>query len=63
MLWSAEDSETPPHPFADDAMKHLASQDKTLVIVPQCEHMKPLDCGPESAAAARAFFDRVSGQP
>ncbi len=63
VLWSENDSEIPAHPVADDAMKHLASQDKTMVIVPQCEHMMPLDCGPESAAAARAFFDRLSPAP
>lgn len=60
LLWSEEDSERPPHPDTDDAMAALAAADKSVVIIPQCEHMMPLDCGPESAAAAKAFFDRVS---
>ena len=41
-------------------MAFLGSQDKSLVIIPRCEHMMPLDCGPESAAAAVAFIDRIS---
>ncbi len=60
ILWSEDDSERPPHPDTDDAMAALAAEDKTVVIIPRCEHMMPLDCGPESAAAAKAFFDRVS---
>ena len=60
LLWSEEDSERPPHPDTDDAMAALAATDKSVVIIPQCEHMMPLDCGPESAVAAKAFFDRVS---
>ena len=60
VLWSENDSERPPKPVAEDAIKFLGSQDKTLIVVPRCEHMMPLDCGPESAAAALAFFDRVS---
>lgn len=59
VLWSENDSERPPQPVAEDAMKFLSSQDKSLVIIPRCEHMMPLDCGPESAAAAVAFIDRV----
>jgi pimeloyl-ACP methyl ester carboxylesterase len=62
VLWSENDSEIPPHPTADDAMKYLGSADKTLIVVPHCEHMMPLDCGPESVAAAIPFFDRVSAQ-
>lgn len=60
VLWSENDSERPPQPTAEDAMRFLGSADKTLVVIPRCEHMMPLDCGPESAAAAKAFFDRVS---
>ncbi len=62
VLWSENDSERPPKPVAEDAIKFLGSQDKTLVVVPRCEHMMPLDCGPESAAAALAFFNRVSAE-
>ena len=60
VLWSENDTEIPPHPSADDAIQYLASQNKTLVIVPRCEHMMPLDCGPQSVAAALPFFDRVT---
>ena len=60
VLWSGNDSERPPQPVAEDAMAFLGSQDKSLVIIPRCEHMMPLDCGPESAAAAVAFIDRIS---
>ncbi len=60
VLWSENDTEIPPHPAADDAMKYLASQDKTQILIPHCEHMMPLDCGPQSVAAAIPFFDRVS---
>jgi len=63
VLWSENDSERPPTPVAEDAIKFLGSQDKSLVVVPRCEHMMPLDCGPESAAAALAFLDRVSAAP
>ena len=60
VLWSENDSERPPQPVAEDALKFLGSADKSLVVVPNCEHMMPLDCGPESAAAAAAFFDRIT---
>jgi pimeloyl-ACP methyl ester carboxylesterase len=60
VLWSEDDSERPPQPTAEDAMRFLGSSDKTLVVIPRCEHMMPLDCGPESAAAAKAFFDRLT---
>jgi pimeloyl-ACP methyl ester carboxylesterase len=60
VLWSENDSERPPRPVAEEAMKLLGSSDKTLTIVPRCEHMMPVDCGPESAAAAASFFDRVA---
>jgi pimeloyl-ACP methyl ester carboxylesterase len=60
VLWSQDDSERPPRPVAEDAMALLGARDKSLVIIPRCEHMMPLDCGPASAAAAAAFIDRVS---
>jgi pimeloyl-ACP methyl ester carboxylesterase len=60
VLWSENDSERPPKPVAEDAMSFLGSQDKSLVIIPRCEHMMPLDCGPASAAAAVAFIDRIA---
>ena len=60
VLWSEDDSERPPQPTAEDAMRFLGSSDKTLVVIPRCEHMMPLDCGPESAVAAKAFFDRLT---
>lgn len=62
VLWSENDSERPPQPVAEDAMSLLGSTDKTLVIIPRCEHMMPVDCGPESGAAAAAFFDRIAGR-
>ena len=60
VLWSQDDSERPPRPVAEDAMALLGARDKSLVIIPRCEHMMPLDCGPESAAAAAVFIDRVA---
>lgn len=60
VLWSENDSERPPQEFAVEAMKLLGASDKSLVIVPRCEHMMPVDCGPESAVPAVAFFDRVT---
>ena len=60
LLWSENDSERPPEIVAQDALKFLAAPDKSLVLIPHCEHMMPLGCGPESAAAAVAFFDRIA---
>jgi len=60
VLWSENDSERPPQEVAVEAMKLLGAADKSLVIVPRCEHMMPVDCGPESAVPAVAFFDRVA---
>jgi pimeloyl-ACP methyl ester carboxylesterase len=61
LLWSADDHEVPVATVGQAALKLLASQDKSLQVLPRCGHMMPLECGPESVALAAAFIGRVEG--
>ena len=63
LLWSDRDPETPVEDDGRRALALLPSADKALVTVSRCGHMMPIECGPQSAAQAAAFFDRVLGKP
>lgn len=56
LLWSAEDAELPVDTVGRRALELLAAPEKQLVIVPDCGHLMPLECGPQSAALAKAFL-------
>lgn len=62
LLWSDKDPETPVADDGQRALKLLASSDKALVTLPNCGHMMPIECGPQSAQAAVAFLGRVRGR-
>lgn len=59
LLWSDHDPETPVEDDGQRALKLLASTDKALVTLPNCGHMMPIECGPQSARAAAGFLDRL----
>ena len=61
VLWSQDDSERPPRPVAEDAMSLLGARDKSLVIIPRCEHMMPLDCGPRARRRRRSSSTGCGG--
>ena len=61
LLWSDRDPEVPLERDGRQAKALVASPDKTLEVISHCGHMLPLECGPQSAAAARSFLTRVSG--
>ena len=64
LLWSANDHEFPVETTARGALAALsATEKKSLVVIKRCGHMMPLECGPESARAAREFFDRERISP
>jgi pimeloyl-ACP methyl ester carboxylesterase len=60
VLWSAQDAELPAATVGQAVFDLLGATDKRLEIVPDCGHMLPLECGPESARVARAFFARLA---
>lgn len=59
LLWSEHDHELPVETVGRKALELLASERKTLAVVPNCGHMMPLECGPQSAARALAFLGSV----
>lgn len=59
LLWSEHDHELPLATVGRKGLEILAAADKSLVVVADCGHMMPLECGTESAPAAVAFFDRL----
>ncbi|WP_310532263.1 alpha/beta hydrolase [Novosphingobium sp.] len=59
LLWSDRDPETPVEVDGRRALALLASTDKALVTIPDCGHMMPQECGPQSAVAAATFLDRL----
>jgi pimeloyl-ACP methyl ester carboxylesterase len=61
VLWSAQDAELPVETVGQAVLDLLGATDKELAIVPDCGHMLPLECGPQSARVARAFFARLAG--
>lgn len=56
LLWSANDPEVPLEKDGRRAEALITAPGKRLVVIPRCGHMMPLECGPASAAAARAFL-------
>ncbi|HPF26309.1 MAG TPA: alpha/beta hydrolase [Steroidobacteraceae bacterium] len=64
LLWSDHDHELPVETVGRRGLATVGSADKQLRVVSNCGHIMPLECGPESARAARAFFERiVAGSP
>jgi pimeloyl-ACP methyl ester carboxylesterase len=59
LLWSDSDPETPVDDDGNRALALLPSTDKSLVTIPKCGHMMPIECGKQSGAQAAAFLDRV----
>ncbi len=57
VLWSDRDPEVPLETHGRLTLARLGSTAKRLEVVRGCGHMLPLECGPASAAAARAFLD------
>lgn len=62
LLWSDKDPEVPAAIDGRNALQRLGSIDKRLILVKDCGHMMPLECGPASAAVAMAFFDKLENQ-
>ena len=60
LLWSQHDHELPVETVGARGLELLAASDKSLVVVPDCGHMMPLECGVSSARLAGAFFDRIA---
>ena len=60
LLWSDHDVELPAATVAARVLALLGSSDKAIQIVPDCGHMMPLECGPQSVAIAEAFLQRVA---
>ena len=59
VLWSDSDPEVPLETHGRDTLRLLGSSDKSLVVMPRCGHMMPLECGDASAASLQAFLDRA----
>lgn len=59
LLWSDADHEVPARTHGQDALRLLGSADKALRLVGHCGHMLAIECGPQSAAPAGEFLDRV----
>lgn len=60
LLWSAKDPETTLAEHGMAALKELGSADKQIMVLPDCGHMMPIECGKSSAALALPFIARVS---
>lgn len=59
VLWSDRDPEVPLATHGRMTLARLGSAAKRLVVVPDCGHMMPLECGPASARAAAGFLDET----
>lgn len=59
VLWSEHDHELPLETVGRKALELLASESKSLVVVPDCGHMMPLECGPQSAQRMVEFLAQV----
>jgi pimeloyl-ACP methyl ester carboxylesterase len=59
LIWSDRDPEVPAGIHGRETMRLLGSTDKRLILVRNCGHMMPLECGPESAAVAISFLDML----
>lgn len=62
LLWSQHDHELPVETVGQKAFGLLGAADKQMVVVPDCGHMMPLECGSESAAEAMKFLDRIAAR-
>jgi pimeloyl-ACP methyl ester carboxylesterase len=61
LTWSEFDEEMPLETVGFEALDMLATEDRTLIVVPDCGHMLPLECGAQSAELALPFLERVAG--
>jgi pimeloyl-ACP methyl ester carboxylesterase len=59
LLWSADDHEAQLDREGKKAMALLGSPDKSMVVIPQCGHMMPLDCSDAALDLALPFIDRI----
>ena len=60
VLWSDKDPEVPLESHGRRTLALLGSANKSLVVMPNCGHMMPLECGQQSAVEAVKFLDRVA---
>jgi len=60
LLWSEYDEELPVDTVALEALDLVAAADRELVVVGDCGHMLPLECGAESAELTLPFLERVA---
>jgi pimeloyl-ACP methyl ester carboxylesterase len=60
LLWSDKDPEVPLARDGRNALAWVGAPDKALKAVPDCGHMMPQECGPQSVAIAGQFLDRVA---
>ena len=60
LLWSAHDHELPVETHGRNGLALLPATDKALELVPDCGHMMPLECGPQSVVLAAKFLDRIA---
>ncbi|MBB5686387.1 alpha/beta fold hydrolase [Sphingobium boeckii] len=63
LLWSDRDPEVPLETQGKKALAGLGSRDKALLVIQNCGHMMPIECGIASARKARIFMDRLSLKP
>lgn len=61
LLWSDRDPEVPLERDGRRARALISSPGTELAVIPNCGHMMPLECGPQSAVAVRGFLARVNG--
>jgi pimeloyl-ACP methyl ester carboxylesterase len=59
LLWSDSDHEVPVAVDGRNALRLVGSTDKQLTVIANCGHMMPLECGPQSVVAVKAFADRL----
>ncbi len=59
LLWSDHDHELPVETVGQRGLSTLGAADKQLQVVSDCGHMMPIECGTESARAARVFLERI----
>jgi pimeloyl-ACP methyl ester carboxylesterase len=62
VLWSDRDPETPLEREGRRAFALLGTQDKALVVVPDCGHMMPEECGQRGLELAMPFLRRIASR-
>jgi len=60
LLWSDQDPEVPLAVDGRRAEGLIPAPARQLTVLSGCGHMLPLECGPQGAAAAKAFLDSVT---